>query len=208
MEKINKKITNNQEFDLIDESTIGYIFPISLGSFHTIHDMTLLKVIWKAKLNYSIVNSYCYEVECCATRAFLFFKDIAFRNDSNGYVLFNKTFYGNKMPVDIRTIKGTSGTTEKLTVFFRPIDFLSYLTLKNTISPDNDVIVVNAESKIFIALKSSFNYSSIDLYFGNDEKGQRLSDLFVIRNPIAINRSILEFPTYQNLNDYLKGGKR
>lgn len=194
----------SDEYHLISESTIGYIFPVSMDLFSFIHDMTLLKYIWKSKLNQEIVNSYCQEVECIAIRIGRFYKDITFRNDSKGCVLFNSTFYGNKMPVDVRTIKGTSGTLEKLTVFFRPVDFLSYLTLKETIIPENDVIVVNAESKIIDAILSSLDYSTIDLYLGNDEKKRFLSDFFIIHNPNAINKSLLEFPSQQNFNDYLK----
>jgi len=127
---------------------------------------------------------------------------IGFKNDANGYEVrnkYSKICIGRK---DITTIKNKSNN---LRIFEGFMDYLSFIEMKKTLEEQlSDYVILNSVSMIFKLKKIIENYEKIELYFDNDEAGNRATNEVKQLNPYVEDNRIL-YQNYKDLNDFIMG---
>ena len=127
---------------------------------------------------------------------------IGFKNDTGGYEVrnkYSKICIGRK---DITTIKNKSNN---LRIFEGFMDYLSFIEMKKTLEEQlSDYVILNSVSMIFKLEKIIENYEKIELYFDNDEAGNRATNEVKQLNPYVEDNRIL-YQNYKDLNDFIMG---
>jgi len=127
---------------------------------------------------------------------------IGFKNDANGYEVrnkYSKICIGRK---DITTIKNKSNN---LRIFEGFMDYLSFIQMKKTLEEQlSDYVILNSVSMIFKLKKIIENYEKIELYFDNDEAGNRATNEVRQLNPYVEDNRVL-YQNYKDLNDFIIG---
>lgn len=127
---------------------------------------------------------------------------LAFRNDHGGYVLRHKG--QNKphstKPAYLTTIPGKDG--KMLNIFEGVFDFLSYLTINKTITPDKTTIVLNSLSNLNHAIMSLNFYCQIHLYLDNDQAGDDATILIKSKHSDVIDHRDI-YLNHKDFNEYL-----
>jgi DNA primase len=125
---------------------------------------------------------------------------IGFKNDSGGYEIrnkYSKICLGKK---DISTIKNGS---ENVKIFEGFFDFLSFKNVENFLEKEpSDYIILNSVSMIHNIKNSLGNYENIELYFDNDEAGNRAVEMIENENKNVEDCRIL-YSGFKDLNDWL-----
>ncbi len=125
---------------------------------------------------------------------------IGFKNDSNGYEIrnaYSKICLGKK---GISTIENDSNSIRIFEGFF---DFLSFKNVENYLEKEaSDYIILNSVSMINKIQNSIQNYENIELYFDNDEAGNRAVEMIKNANENVENCRIL-YSDFKDLNDWL-----
>ena len=128
---------------------------------------------------------------------------IGFKNDSDGYEIrnaYSKICLGKK---DITTIKNNS---KSLLVFEGFFDFLSFKNIEESLENEpSDYMILNSVSMINKIKNSLENYEKIDLYFDNDEAGNRAVEIIKDENNEAEDCMVL-YSDFKDLNDWLIHG--
>ena len=105
---------------------------------------------------------------------------IGFKNDSGGYEIRNKyakICLGKK---DVSTIKNGS---ENVKIFEGFFDFLSFKNIEKSLeNKSSDYIILNSVSMIHNIKNSLRNYEKLELYFDNDEAGNRAVEMLKNEN--------------------------
>ena len=127
---------------------------------------------------------------------------IGFKNDANGYEVrnkYSKICIGRK---DITTIKNKSNN---LRIFEGFMDYLSFIEMKKTLEEQlSDYVILNSVTMIFKIEKIIDSYEKIELYFDNDEAGNRATNEIKQLNPYVEDNRIL-YQNYKDLNDFIMG---
>ena len=125
---------------------------------------------------------------------------IGFKNDSGGYEIrnkFAKICLGKK---DISTIKNESKSVKVFEGFF---DFLSFKNIEGYLGKEpSDYIILNSVSMIYKAQKNLEDYKNIELYFDNDEAGNRAVEILKKELNNVEDGRIL-YSGFKDLNEYL-----
>ena len=125
---------------------------------------------------------------------------IGFKNDSDGYEIrnaYSKICLGKK---DITTIKNNS---KSLLVFEGFFDFLSFKNIEESLENEpSDYMILNSVSMINKIKNSLENYEKIDLYFDNDEAGNRAVEIIKSEGNDAEDCRVL-YSDFKDLNDWL-----
>ena len=125
---------------------------------------------------------------------------IGFKNNSGGYEIrnkFAKICLGKK---DITTIKNDSKSVKIFEGFF---DFLSFKNIEKYLEKEpSDYIILNSVSMIYKAQKSLEDYKNIELYFDNDEAGNRVVEILKKELNNVEDGRIL-YSGFKDLNEYL-----
>ena len=125
---------------------------------------------------------------------------IGFKNDANGYEVrnkYSKICIGRK---DITTVKNKSNN---LRIFEGFMDYLSFIEMKKTLEEQlSDYVILNSVSMIFKLEKIIENYEKIELYFDNDEAGNKATNEVKQLNPYVEDNRIL-YQNYKDLNDFI-----
>lgn len=125
---------------------------------------------------------------------------IGFKNDSGGYEIrnkYSKICLGKK---DVSTIKNGS---ENLKIFEGFFDFLSFKNVENFLEKKPSYyLILNSVSMIHNIKNSLGNYGNIELYFDNDEAGNRAVEMIENENKNVEDCRIL-YLGFKDLNDWL-----
>ena len=125
---------------------------------------------------------------------------IGFKNDSDGFEIrnaYSKICLGKK---DITTLKNNS---KSLLVFEGFFDFLSFINIEKALENEpSDYMILNSVSMINKIKNSLENYEKIDLYFDNDEAGNRAVEIIKNENNEAEDCRVL-YSNFKDLNDWL-----
>ena len=128
---------------------------------------------------------------------------IGFKNDSGGYEIrnaYSKICLGKK---DISSIKNHSKSVRIFEGFF---DFLSFKNVENYLEKEpSNYLILNSLSMISKIKNSLENYEKIDLYFDNDEAGNRAVEIIKNENNEAEDCRVL-YSDFKDLNDWLIHG--
>ena len=125
---------------------------------------------------------------------------IGFKNDSDGYEIrnaYSKICLGKK---DISIISIDSNSIRIFEGFF---DFLSFKNVENYLEKEaSDYLILNSVSMIAKIKNTIKNYENIELYFDNDEAGNRAVEMIKSENENAEDCRIL-YSDFKDLNDWL-----
>jgi DNA primase len=125
---------------------------------------------------------------------------IGFKNDSEGYEIrnaYSKICLGKK---DITTIKNNS---KSLRIFEGFFDFISFKNIEKFLENEtSDYMILNSVSMINKIKNSLENYEKIDLYFDNDEAGNRAVEIIKNEKIEAEDCRVL-YSDFKDLNDWL-----
>ena len=125
---------------------------------------------------------------------------IGFKNDSDGYEIrnaYSKICLGKK---DISIININSNSIRIFEGFF---DFLSFKNVENYLEKEaSDYLILNSVSMIAKIKNTIKNYENIELYFDNDEAGNRAVEMIKSENENAEDCRIL-YSDFKDLNDWL-----
>ena len=128
---------------------------------------------------------------------------IGFKNDSDGYEIrnaYSKICLGKK---DITTIKNNS---KSLLVFEGFFDFLSFKNIEESLENEpSDYMILNSVSMINKIKNSLETYEKIDLYFDNDDAGNRTVEIIKNEKIEAEDCRVL-YSDFKDLNDWLIHG--
>ena len=124
---------------------------------------------------------------------------IGFKNDSDGYEIRNKyakICLGKK---NITTIKNDSGNVK---IFEGFIDFLSFKNVENFLEKEpSNYIILNSVSMISTLKNSLENYKKIELYFDNDEAGNRAVEM--LKNKLEkVEDGRILYKDFKDLNEW------
>jgi DNA primase len=114
------------------------------------------------------------------------------QNETGGWEVRNKYFKGCLGHKALTIIEGRK---KQLAVFEGYFDYLSWLTEQQK---DHTVIITNSVALLPQAIGKSKDFTSVHLYFDNDETGREATMQFKLRVPQAIDES----STYQPHKDY------
>lgn len=125
---------------------------------------------------------------------------IGFKNDSGGYEIrnkYSKICLGKK---DISTFKNSSNSIRIFEGFF---DFLSFKNLENELEKEpSDYLILNSVSMIHNIKNSIGKYEKVELYFDNDEAGNRAVE--IISSEIQnVKDCRFLYSDFKDLNEYL-----
>ena len=125
---------------------------------------------------------------------------IGFKNDSGGYEIrnkYSKICLGKK---DVSMIKNGS---ENLKIFEGFFDFLSFKNIEKSLSDEkSDYIILNSVSMISKIKNLLKNYKKIELYFDNDEAGNRAVETLKKEFENVEDDRIL-YKDFKDLNDWV-----
>ena len=125
---------------------------------------------------------------------------IGFKNDSGGYEIRNKyakICLGKK---DITTIKNDS---DKVRIFEGFFDFLSFKKVEEYLEKEpSNYIILNSVSMVSKIKSSLENYKNIELYFDNDEAGNRAVEILKNELNNAEDGRVF-YQNFKDLNEYL-----
>lgn len=125
---------------------------------------------------------------------------IGFKNDSGGYEIrnkYSKICLGKK---DISTIKNSS---DSLRIFEGFFDFISFKNLENELEKEpSDYLILNSVSMIHNIKSSLGNYEKVELYFDNDEAGNRAVEMIKNEKQNAEDCRVL-YSDFKDLNDWM-----
>ena len=125
---------------------------------------------------------------------------IGFKNDTDGYEIrnkYSKICIGRK---DITTIKNNSSC---LRIFEGFMDYLSFKQMEKTLKKAlSDYVILNSVTMIFKLEKIIKSYEKIELYFDNDEAGNKATNEVKQLNPYVEDNRIL-YQNYKDLNDFI-----
>ena len=128
---------------------------------------------------------------------------ICFKNDSDGYEIrnaYSKICLGKK---DITTIKNNSKSLLFFEGFF---DFLSFKNIEESLENEpSDYMILNSVSMINKIKNSLETYEKIDLYFDNDDAGNRTVEIIKNEKIEAEDCRVL-YSDFKDLNDWLIHG--
>lgn len=125
---------------------------------------------------------------------------IGFKNDSGGYEIrnaYSKICLGKK---DITSIKNDSKDVRVFEGFF---DFLSFKKVENYLEKQrSDYIILNSVFMINKIKNDLGNYQNIELYFDNDDAGNRAVEIIKNENQNAKDCQAL-YSSFKDLNDWI-----
>ncbi len=124
---------------------------------------------------------------------------IGFKNDSGGYEIrnkYSKICLGKK---DVSTIKNRS---ENVNIFEGFFDFLSFKNIEKSLENESsDYVILNSVSMVSKIKNSLKNYEKIDLYFDNDEAGNRAVEM--LKNEMENVEDCRElYSDFKDLNEW------
>ncbi len=125
---------------------------------------------------------------------------IGFKNDSGGYEIrnkYSKICLGRK---DVSTIKNSSNSIRIFEGFF---DFISFKSIEKSLgNKHSDYLILNSVSMISNIKNSLKDYENIELYFDNDDAGNRAVEMIKNENEIAEDCRFL-YSDFKDLNDWV-----
>lgn len=192
----------SQSFSSHGNNSNKNIPAITIQKVLPITHKALINHLSERKIDLDIAKQYCSEIHYSVNGKPFF--AIGFPNDNEGWILRSEPFKGCTS-MDVTTYNGannTNNTKESCLVFEGFTDFLSYLSLKNILAPQEDVIVLNSLSNLPKAMDKLKSYKEVHTYLDNDDPGKKATLTIKQTHPAVINQSA-KYADYKDLNEYL-----
>lgn len=156
----------------------------------------LLDYLKERSINTDIAKQYCSEIHYfIADKSYY---AIGFQNDAGGWELRNRYFKGSTTPKNITTINNGSDTAMLFEGF---IDFLSYLSMKDSPTPRIDSTILNSIANLPKAIPFLQTHQIIHAFLDNDEAGKRAVQCLSLACKEVIDQSA-SYRNHKDLNDY------
>jgi len=160
----------------------------------------LCRYLKQRRIEKSIANKYCYEVEFINGEKEKIFKAIGFKNNAGGYELRNEYFKGSSSP---KYISYFNNKANNLTVFEGFFDFLSYHSLhQNQDQLLTNFLVLNSTSFFQRCLLLMEKHNTIHLYLDKNLTGKRCTEIALKRSSKFKDESKL-YQEYKDINDWI-----
>lgn len=173
----------------------------------------LYSYLQSRKIDADIGRMFCKEIHYELRDRHYF--ALAFGNVSGGYEMRNAYYKGCIKNKDISLIGHQCGEIqERVCVFEGFMDFLSYLTLKQSynwticIDQSCDYLVMNSVNNLKKALMYLQRYLHIHCYLDNDLAGQKTVETIAGLYGERVSNEAVRYSEYKDLNDCLRGKKR
>ncbi|WP_394664905.1 toprim domain-containing protein [uncultured Chryseobacterium sp.] len=128
------------------------------------------------------------------------FFGIGFKNNSNGYEIRNKY---SKICLGKKDISSIENGSDSIRVFEGFFDFLSFKNVESYLEKrPSDYIILNSIAMISNIKNSFGNYENIEMYFDNDEAGNRAVEMIKNENQNAEDCRVL-YSYFKDLNEWL-----
>lgn len=192
----------SQSFSFHGNNSNKNIPAITIQKVQPITHQALVDYLSERKISLDIAKQYSSEIHYSANGKSFF--AIGFPNDSKGWILRSEPFKGCTS-MDVTTYNGASNTNSlkgSCLVFEGFTDFLSYMSLKNILAPQEDVIVLNSLSNLPKAMAKLKSYKEVHTYLDNDDPGKKATLTIKQTHPAVINQSA-KYADYKDLNEYL-----
>ncbi len=163
-----------------------------LRNYHLIHYLK------SRKINLKIAQKFCNEIHYTFNNRR--FYAISFKNNSNGFEIRNKFFKGCLGRKDITSFDRNSPI---VSVFESWSDFLSYLTLKNTMVNESFIILNSTAMVKKIGLKLN-EFKKVKVFFDNDNSGEKAYQYLqqeTVKSKLTDCR--IHYKNHKDLNEYL-----
>ena len=129
-----------------------------------VQDLSLCRYLKQRRIEKSIAEKYCHEVEFTNGEKEKIFKAIGFKNNAGGYELRNEHFKGSSSP---KYISFFGNKADNITVFEGFFDFMSYQSLhQNQQQLLTNFLVLNSTSFFERSLLLMEKHNSIHPVFG------------------------------------------
>ncbi len=173
----------------------------------------LLSYLRTRKVDADIARRHCHEIHYELNGRAYF--GLAFANRSGGFEVRNAYYKGciNRKDISLITVFPDRHTKE-LCLFEGFMDFLSYLTLKESgdetvcTGNDCDCLVLNSVHNLRKAMPVVESYGLIHCYLDNDLAGQKTAETIAGLCPGQAADESGWYREYKDLNDYLRGKLR
>lgn len=173
----------------------------------------LYSYLQSRKIDADIGRMFCKEIHYELRDRHYF--ALAFGNVSGGYEMRNAYYKGCIKNKDISLIPQSRGEAQSRVCLFEGfMDFLSYLTLKQTddsaicINAPCDYLVMNSVSNLKRTLTYLQKYTYIHCYLDNDLAGQKTVETIAGMYGRCVYNESNCYAGYKDLNDYLRGKKQ
>ena len=128
---------------------------------------------------------------------------IGFKNDSEGFEIRNAY---SKICLDKKDITTIKNNSKSLRIFEGFFDFLSFKNIEKSLGNEtSNYLILNSVSMISNIKNSLQNYENIELYFDNDEAGNRAVEIIKNEKIEAEDCRVL-YSDFKDLNDWLIHG--
>ena len=125
---------------------------------------------------------------------------IGFKNDSEGFEIRNAY---SKICLDKKDITTIKNNSKSLRIFEGFFDFLSFKNIEKSLENEtSDYMILNSVSMINKIKNSLENYEKIEIYFDNDEAGNRAVELIKNEKNEAEDCRVL-YSDFKDLNEWL-----
>lgn len=173
----------------------------------------LLSYLRTRKIDADIARRYCHEIHYELNGRNYF--GLAFANRAGGFEIRNAYYKGciNRKDISLITVSPDRHTKE-ICLFEGFMDFLSYMTLKETrdetvcIGNACDCLVLNSVNNLRKAMPEVEPYEYIYCYLDNDVAGQKTAETIAGLCPGRSTDKSGSYREYKDLNDYLRGKLR
>lgn len=164
-------------------------------------------ILAERNINEQVAKTYLKEIHFTNTETSKQYFAVGFENIEGGYEIRNPYFKSSIGKKNISVIAGENGKSAILYEGF--MDFLSYLSIKRTLSLEEDAIILNSVSFVEKALKliHSKSYVEIKGYLDNDKTGDEKTKFFneELKTIFSDQRTI--FKPFKDLNSFLQNVK-
>lgn len=176
---------------------------INILRISELNHVALLDYLKKRCVNIDVARLYCKEVHYAVNGKEYF--AIGFQNDSGGWVLRSEPFKGCTL-MDVRTFHNDLDK-EVCLVFEGFMDYLSYLTLKNTQALKQDIVILNSVINLPKAIDFIKQHPAIYTYLDNDDSGRKATEEIKKVCKTVFDQSV-NYTQCKDLNDYLVSTKK
>jgi hypothetical protein len=200
-----KKSVDRPPFHLHENSLINYKDAREtaikiIAAKQPVLEPWLCHYLKQRRIEKTIAEKYCHEVEFKNGEKEKIFKAIGFKNNAGGYELRNEYFKGSSSP---KYISYFNNKADNITVFEGFFDFMSYQSLhQNQQQLLTNFLVLNSTSFFERSLLLMEKHETIHLYLDNDLTGKRCTEIALKRSSKFKDESKL-YKGYKDINDWM-----
>jgi DNA primase len=165
-----------------------------------IEDLMLCRYLKQRRIEKSVADTYCYEVQFINADKEKIYKAIGFKNNAGGYELRNEYFKGSSSPKYVTYLDNKSND---ICVFEGFFDFMSYQSIhQNQDHELTNFLVLNSLSFFERSLLLMEKHQRIHLYLDQDNAGRKCTGMALKRSLQFKDESKL-YKHYKDINDWL-----